>query len=886
MTESQKDFLRNQLEDCLNKSGIDTHKSMMSCPICGDKDGFHFMPRMNKTIWKCFSAKHNNYGSTSGDIFTYVEQLQNINFRGACDILMREYNLIENLNGTYTPKKLEFSPKQKTPEQISQEHKIEEDRKSYAEFEHQEVEKILNVVKNSPSEYLHQRGISYETQKRYNIGYLSNFVHPKILWNNRNNPNFKVHSTPRAIIPTSKGSILARATRPQDEGENSKYKVLKVGETQVFNADILKENIGYCFCFEGEIDALSGIECGCNSIGLGSTSMTDKLFQEYEINHNNVLIIALDNDKGGFNSTPKIENWCRKLKIPYILADVNTLYQEQKDANASLCTNREIFENSLKNEIEKAKKFDISKYLSECDELIKKEQEKKLSQDTPIFTLDFHGRVKRGMYLIGDNIKYCAMENRWYIYDGTRLFPDKTKKIKKLLFDRVPLQMYKEHLKLKYQDENNNETMLKNFNKEVKYVSTLKALNETIEGLSFQDSVAITLLDMDKSNMLNCENITLDLTTLEPHQHRIEDLCTKLAPVQYNIPLNPECIDNWNRFISDIMCNDHQMIEFIQRCFGYILELTNREECFFILFGSSTRNGKSTLLESIKGVLGDYARAISSSTLAEKPTGKEANPEIISLIGTKLIICGELNAETLLNDTLLKSMIGNDTNSARNLHSNDVLNFVINGKLFANCNELPPMKNDDLLNSDRIIVIPFERHFSEHEQNKDLKKIFATPEYRAVILSWLIEGYKRYRQYGIKVNMPNKVKQAIKNYQSEANSINVFLNDDDIFERIDIKNYAEAVKITDKRLYSTYSDWCRENNCKPLSSANFKKQLKKNRYYLEQCRYQNVRYFNILASFKLKDNKLVITDDSNNNNPNRLVAIEQCELDRLKSYQR
>ena len=46
--------------------------------------------------------------------------------------------------------------------------------------------------------------------------------------------------------------------------------------------------------------------------------------------------------------------------------------------------------------------------------------------------------------------------------------------------------------------------------------------------------------------------------------------------------------------------------------------------------------------------------------------------------------------------------------------------------------------------------------------------------------------------------MPIKVVQAIENYQSEANTINVFLNDEDIFERIDIKNYADAIKINNK----------------------------------------------------------------------------------------
>jgi putative DNA primase/helicase len=328
------------------------------------------------------------------------------------------------------------------------------------------------------------------------------------------------------------------------------------------------------------------------------------------------------------------------------------------------------------------------------------------------------------------------------------------------------------------------------------------------------------------------------------------------------------------------MNGDPNMAEFLQRVCGYTLFPYNKEECFFIFYGATTRNGKSTLLESIKLALGDYAKAVSSATLSERPTGKEANPEIISLVGAKLIICGELNSETLLNDTLLKSWIGNDTISARNLFSNDILNFKIDGKLYANCNELPPMKNDDLLNSNRIIVIPFDRHFEEHEQNKNLKKLFATSEFKAVIMAWLVEGYKRYLQLGIKANMPERVKQAIENYQSEANSINVFLSDEDVFERIDVRNYEDAVKVTDKRLYSAYVDWCKDNNCRALSSANFKKQLRKNRHYENDKVRDGVRYTKILTSYKLRP-ALTVTDMSQVNNPDKLVTLSQRELDRL-----
>ena len=856
MNNYQLEEIKPYLEDYLQRNGVDTSKKMFRCLICGSSDACHIVPNSNGQIWKCFSAKHSSYGKDTGDIFTYVEQLRNINFTGAYSLLADEYHL------TSTPQEVKkFTVPQKKPEQITEEQ-------AYTEFELQEVQKILNAIKDNPSEYLYRRGISYETQKRYNIGYLQNFVHPKILWKNRNNPQFRAFSTPRVIVPTSTKTIIARATRSQDEGKNGNYKVLKVGDTHIFNGDTLRKNIGYCFCFEGEIDALSGIECGFNSIGLGSTSMIEKLFKEYQINPENVLIIAMDNDEGGKNSVSKFVDMAKSNEIPYIVADTNLLFNGAKDCNQALQNGREVLTKQLEQYKVKAINLDKSQF--------KRIEPTQTPQDKPkVYEFNYIGEIDRAFDLCKSHLRYCHQTKTWYQYDGTRLNQDTTEIFIDSLHKQIDQQCKKE---LEYYNSKDNAELLKSAKKEHKYSISDKGLLGAIKGIKRREPIAITLLELDKSNLLNCEDITLNLDTLKIHEHTITDLCTKLAPVKLKTQLNPEYVEHWNNFINQIMCEDTSMAEFLQRVCGYCLYPTNKEECFFILYGSTTRNGKSTLLESIKNVLGDYSKAVSSATLSEKPTGKEANPEIISLIGSKLVTCGELNSETLLNDTLLKSWIGNDTISARNLFDNNVLNFHLDGKLLCNCNELPPMKNDDLLNSNRIVVIPFDRHFKEHEQNKDLKRLFATPEYKTVILAWLIEGYRNYLRLGIKANMPIKVVQAIENYQSEANTINVFLNDEDIFERIDIKNYADAIKINNKNLYSIYVDWCRENNCKPLSSTNFKKQLKKNRNYIEDSYYKGIRYKKVLSSYRLKP-KFVINSIGTSD---RLVAITQRELEQLK----
>lgn len=866
MDENQKDFLRSQLENFLQRMGIDTHKSVMGCPVCGDKDGFHFLPHSNRQYWKCFSAKHSAYPRDNGDIFELVAQMENISYSEAVNKVADMYNLSN----------FEDIPKFKAIQTVD-EPKPQKDRTQFYNMVLQNQNKAIEYLQN-------QRGYVYarEITQHYQIGYAPEYAYEF----ENGNPS---KTTPAVIIPTSQYSYAWRSTT-----EPLKK---KSGRVIPFNMECLSnDNVKYIFLVEGEFDALSFVDialdtqnCDFSAISVNSANNLPRFMEEYicrSIQKGIGLIIALDNDtKEETNQAiKKYEQIGLKIammyKIPCIIADTKALYINQKDGNDALRHDRQAFFKAIQDTIQTAKNLDITQYMAQCDKLINEPQ---TTQNGNIITYEFNyiGEIDRAFDLSHNILRYCHQTKTWYRYNGIKLEIDTKERFINELHQQIDIQLKKEisHFKTL-----NNEELLKNARKEHKTAISKIGLLNAIDGMKRRDPIAIELLELDKSNFLNCQNVTLDLEHLTVHQHKIEDLCTKLAPSLFGIELNPKYVAHWNKFISDIMCNDKNMVEFLQRVCGYCLYPTNREECFFIFFGATTRNGKSTLLESIKNVLGDYAKAVSSATLSERPTGKEANPEIISLIGSKLITCGELNSETLLNDTLLKSWIGNDTISARNLFDNNVLNFHLDGKLYANCNELPPMKNDDLLNSNRIIVIPFDRHFQEHEQNKNLKRLFATPEYKAVILTWLIEGYKNYLRLGIKANMPERVVQAIENYQSEANSINVFLNDEDIFERIDIKNYADAVKITDKNLYSTYVEWCKENNCKPLSSANFKKQLRKNKAYSGNNYKQRngERFKDFLISYKLKPS-IIVTDTLKNDNPDRLIAISQRELDKLKN---
>src|SRR5262249_3720884 len=66
--------------------------------------------------------------------------------------------------------------------------------------------------------------------------------------------------------------------------------------------------------------------------------------------------------------------------------------------------------------------------------------------------------------------------------------------------------------------------------------------------------------------LLNVRNGTLDLRTGTLHEHRREDLLTKLAPVSYDPAADCPA---WRRFLGQVFAGDADLIEYVRRLIGY-----------------------------------------------------------------------------------------------------------------------------------------------------------------------------------------------------------------------------------------------------------------------------------------------------------------------------
>lgn len=310
-------------------------------------------------------------------------------------------------------------------------------------------------------------------------------------------------------------------------------------------------------------------------------------------------------------------------------------------------------------------------------------------------------------------------------------------------------------------------------------------------------AVGFDELDADAWAM-NTRSGIVDLRTGEETRHDRERLCTRLAGGE----VRGDC-PTWLAFLRRIMGGDEEMVRFVQRVVGYCLTGSTREQALFILYGNGS-NGKSTFLDTVRKVLGDYAVHTRADTFMRDNRGGGVPNDVAALRGARLVTASEPEQGAVLNESQLKEMTGDSALTARFMRQ-DFFTFEPTFKLLLATNHRPIVRGTDHGIWRRIRLVPFTETIPDEEKDPELGPKLAAEH--DGILRWALAGCLEWQRIGLAP--PERVLLATKDYRTDMDILGEFLS-----ERCEL---GPSERVANSELWQEFERWTRENGEKERS---------------------------------------------------------------------
>ncbi len=311
--------------------------------------------------------------------------------------------------------------------------------------------------------------------------------------------------------------------------------------------------------------------------------------------------------------------------------------------------------------------------------------------------------------------------------------------------------------------------------------------------------------ELDADPMLfNCQNGTLDLNAGELRPHSKDDLITKVSPIAFDdsapCPL-------WHAHLAKFL-PDEDVRSFVRRLFGYAMTGSVKEQVFPIFWGNG-KNGKSTLLETIVHIFGDYAMVASSRTFIESRS--ETRSELTVLEGARFVSCPE--PKGTLDESIVKQVTGERAFSARGLYEN-TRTIRPTWKAVMACNEEPVINGGDDGIWRRLRLVPFNVGLTKEEIIGDYDLILRKEA--AGVLRWCLIGCLEWQEMGLAA--PAQVLAATEDYRHDSDPLDEFVT-----ECLEEHKGFEDVWVRSSDVYRVYRAWAQGRGAEraALSHASF-----------------------------------------------------------------
>lgn len=422
--------------------------------------------------------------------------------------------------------------------------------------------------------------------------------------------------------------------------------------------------------------------------------------------------------------------------------------------------------------------------------------------ETMDYKLTDVGNAERFVSMFKDQVKYCSIYKKWFIWNGKRWEQDDTGKVITYAIECVRNIIHDADM---LPDGDKRKALIQHSLKS-ESSGRLKALLEIASGMP---AITIRSEDLDRDPwLLNCQNGTINLKTGKLQEHNPKNFITRIC----SAPYDPACpIPLWTQLLEKVSGGNDGVKQYMQKAFGYALSGDISEQVMFLLYGTGS-NGKSTMLNIFSALLDGYAQSTSSDTFMQKKN-ESVNNDIARLKGARFVSAIEMEEGKRMAESLIKSMTGGDRLVTRFLYG-EFFEYVPQFKVFLAVNHKPDIRDTTKSIWRRIKVMEFTNTFTEQERDKNYPAKIMASEMPG-ILAWAVQGCLLWQREGI--TDPDKIREATQAYREEMDSFSQFFNECCIVR--------DGARVTNKMLRSKYDEWCQENGEWCLKQRPFSQKL-------------------------------------------------------------
>ena len=283
---------------------------------------------------------------------------------------------------------------------------------------------------------------------------------------------------------------------------------------------------------------------------------------------------------------------------------------------------------------------------------------------------------------------------------------------------------------------------------------------------------------------------------------------TNKIPWDYNSAAFSELADHT---LNRLACDDPAIRSLLEECIGYCFYRSNAYKSSFMLTGDKD-NGKSTFLDLVKAVLGeDNISALDAKELGDRFT--------TSMMFGKLANIGDDISDDFMQGSQVsifkKIVTGNRIKAERK--GQDPFEFNPYIKLLFSANDIPRMKDKTGAVLRRLVIIPFNAHFTSDlpDYDPEIKKKLLQSECMEYLIKLGIEGLKRITE-NKGFTRSEATEQAAHEYDLMNDPIKAFFSERD-------EGYLFRETVTD--VYAAYKVYCNESGINPETKIMFGKSV-------------------------------------------------------------